>query len=71
MIRDRIVVGLRDGRLSEKLKMDSKLTLDTAVATARESEMVKKAAATAKRSSPGKPATRSWSGTEAETETPK
>ena len=31
MIRDRIVVGLRDAALSEKLQLDSKLTLEKAV----------------------------------------
>ena len=34
MIRDRIVVGLRDASLSEKLQLDSKLTLETAVTKA-------------------------------------
>lgn len=42
MIRDRIVVGLRDIKLSEKLQMDSKLTLKKAVDQARQSEAVKK-----------------------------
>ena len=42
MIRDRIVSGLRDHRLSEKLQLDSNLTLTTAISLARESEMVKK-----------------------------
>ena len=41
MIRDRIVVGLRDGKLSEKLQMDAKLTLLKAVNLARQSESVK------------------------------
>ena len=39
MIRDRIVVGLRDGKLAEKLQL---LTLDKAVNQARQSEGVKK-----------------------------
>ena len=42
MIRDRIVVGLRDARLSEKLQMDPELTLEKAVSAARQSEAVKK-----------------------------
>ena len=42
MIRDRLVVGLRDGNLSLKLQMDPKLTLKTAVATASQNEMVRK-----------------------------
>lgn len=40
MIRDRLVVGLRDAKLSEKLQLDSKLTLDTAVTSVRQSESV-------------------------------
>ena len=42
MIRDRIVVRIRDRRLSEKLQMESELTLDKAVAQVRQSELVKK-----------------------------
>lgn len=42
LIRDRIVVGLRDRRLSEKLQLDPKLTLDLAIRQAKQSEMVKK-----------------------------
>ena len=42
MIRDHLVVGLRDGNLSLKLQMDPKLTLKTAVATASQNEMVRK-----------------------------
>ena len=41
MIRDRIVVGLRDAKLSENLQLDPELTLDKAVTKARQSEMVK------------------------------
>jgi len=41
MIRDRIVVGIRNSALSEKLQLDSKLTLETAVAQVRQSEAVK------------------------------
>lgn len=41
LIRDRIVVGLRDRRLSEKLQLDPKLTLDLAVRQAKQSEMIK------------------------------
>ncbi len=46
MIRDRIVVGIRDSKLSEKLQMDAGLTLDLAVTALRQSEAVKKQQAT-------------------------
>jgi len=42
MIRDRIIVGLLDSRLSEKLQMDPELTLVKAVNSARQTELVKK-----------------------------
>ena len=42
MIRDRIVVGLTDMSLAEKLELSPKLTLETAITKARQSEMVKK-----------------------------
>jgi len=42
MIRDRIVVGLLDSRLSEKLQMDPELSLEKAVNATRQSELVKK-----------------------------
>ena len=42
MIRDRIVVGLLDSRLSEKLQLNPELTLEQAVNTTRQSELVKK-----------------------------
>ena len=42
MILDRIVVGLRDAKLSEKLQLDPELTLPKAVNQARQSEAVKK-----------------------------
>ena len=35
LIRDRIVVGLRDAKISEKLQLDSALTLEKAVTQAR------------------------------------
>ena len=41
-IRDRIVVGLLDAKLSEKLELDPKLTLPKAINQARQSEAVKK-----------------------------
>ena len=41
-IRDRIVVGLKDKKLSEKLPLDPKVTLEKAVTKARQSEAVKK-----------------------------
>ena len=40
MIRDRIVVGLRDAALLEKLQLHSKLTLEKAVITAWQAETV-------------------------------
>ena len=46
MVRDRIVVGIRDSRLSEKLQLDAELTLEKAVSQARQSETVKKQQAT-------------------------
>ena len=42
LIRDRIAVGLKDKKLSKKLQLDSKLTLEKAVTQARQSETVKK-----------------------------
>ncbi|XP_031335291.1 uncharacterized protein K02A2.6-like [Photinus pyralis] len=41
-IRDQVVVGIRDKTLSEKLQLDAALTLEKAVNTARQSEVVKK-----------------------------
>ena len=41
MIRDRIVVGIRDSRLAEKLQLDSELTLSKAVTQVRQAEAVK------------------------------
>jgi len=42
LVRDRIVVGLKDKKLSDKLQLDSKLTREKAVTHARQSETVKK-----------------------------
>lgn len=42
MIRDRIVVSIRDSSLSEKLQLDADLTLSKAVRHAREAEAVKR-----------------------------
>lgn len=42
MIRDRIVVGLRDSALAEKLQLEADLTLEKAVTSARQRESVKK-----------------------------
>ena len=42
MIRDRLVVGLRDASLSEKLQLDAELTLDKAVTRVHQDETVKK-----------------------------
>ena len=41
MIRDRIVVGLQDVSLSEKLQLDPDLTLEKAVTAAHQKEAVK------------------------------
>ncbi len=41
MIRDRLVVGIRDARLSEKLQLDSELTLEKAVTQVRQAEAIK------------------------------
>ena len=41
MIRDRIVMGICNTRLSEKLQLDPNLTLDSAITQARQSEAVK------------------------------
>ena len=40
LIRDRIVVGIRDSKLSEKLQLDSELTLEKAITRVRQSETV-------------------------------
>ena len=55
LIRDRIVVGLRDKKLSEKLQLDSKLTLEKAVTQARQSETVKKQQGILQGTQPGFP----------------
>jgi len=40
--RDRIVVGIKDKKLSEQLQLDYKLTLDEAITKTRQLETVKK-----------------------------
>ena len=42
MVKDRIVVGLLDGALLKKLQLDARLTMETAVTAARQSEGVNK-----------------------------
>ena len=42
MIRDRIVVGIRDAKLSERLQLNPKLDLATAILQVRQHEEVKK-----------------------------
>jgi len=42
MVRDRLVVGLLDASLSEKMQLDPELTLDKALSMARHSEAVRK-----------------------------
>ena len=44
MIRDRIVVGIGDAKLSEKLQLNPKLDLATAIVQGRQHEDVKKPA---------------------------
>ena len=41
LIRDRIVVGIRNAQLSQRLMQDEKLTLDKAVKEAKSSELIK------------------------------
>lgn len=41
MIRDRLVVGIRDTNLSERLQLDPQLTLETAKKAVRQREAVK------------------------------
>ena len=41
LIRDRLVVGIHDAILSEKLQLDAKLMLDKAVTAVRQSEAIK------------------------------
>ena len=41
MIRHRIVVGIHDSRLSEKMQMEPDLTIEKAVSLARQSKSVK------------------------------
>ena len=40
LIRDRIVIGIRDAKLSERLQLDENLTLETAITKAKQAEMV-------------------------------
>lgn len=40
LVRDRLVAGLRDARLSERLQLDPELTLEKATTTVRQSELV-------------------------------
>lgn len=42
MIRDRLVVGLLNASLSEKMQLDAELTLDKAIALAHQSEAIHK-----------------------------
>ena len=42
LIRDRLVVGLLDASLSEKMRIDPEFTLDKAIALARQSEAMRK-----------------------------
>lgn len=42
IIRDRIVVGVKDAKLSEKMQLETTLTLETAVKMVRECDSIKK-----------------------------
>ena len=42
LVRDRIVVGIKDGKLSEKLQLEAGLTLDSCITKVRQSESVRK-----------------------------
>ena len=42
LVRDRIVVGIRDGKLSEELQLQADLTLDSCITKVQQSESVKK-----------------------------
>lgn len=42
LIRDRIVVGIKDAKLSEKMQLDPDLTLERSITLAKQSEAVKK-----------------------------
>lgn len=42
LIRDRIVIGLRDAKLSKSLQMDSELTLEKTITRVRHSEEIKR-----------------------------
>ncbi|KAK0156642.1 hypothetical protein N1851_000118 [Merluccius polli] len=42
LLRDRLVVGLKDSRLSERMQLDRELTLTKAITMARQSEEVKR-----------------------------
>ena len=41
MIRDRIVVGLQDAALSEKLQLEADLSLESAIAKVQQSKLIK------------------------------
>ena len=41
MVRDRIVMGIRNAALSEKMQLDDKVTLEKAITLVRQSEAVK------------------------------
>ena len=41
MLRDRVIVGIRDSAMSQKLQMDPELTLEKAMKTVRQNTAVK------------------------------
>ena len=52
MIRDHIVVGIHDRKLSERLQLVAGLTLEKAVTTVRQSDSVKKQQSTLRQDKP-------------------
>ena len=56
MIRDRIIVGIQDISLSEKLQLEPNLTLETAVTAVRQREAVKKQQSTVRSQAASTPA---------------
>ena len=53
MVRDRIVVGLKDKTLSEKLQLEADLTLEKAINQARQKELVRQQQGIIRQEGPG------------------
>ena len=54
MMRDWIVVGIRDAKLSEKMQMDANLTLEKAITMSHQSEYVKSQQASVRGENPSR-----------------